>query len=112
MTKTVTIDGREIKLKSTALTVYKYREVFGSDLVVDMQKLQESINNKDELGTMDLTVFMKVAYIFAKSADPTIEETCEEWLDTFETFSIYEVMPEIMDIWKLSNKTTAIPKKK
>lgn len=111
MTKNVIIDGKEIALKSTALTIFKYREAFGTDMMMDMQRIQDSFN-KGELGAVDLTVFMRIAYIMAKSADPTIEDSWEEWLDTFETFSIYEVMPEIMEIWKLSNKTTAIPKKK
>ena len=32
-------------------------------------------------------------------ADPTIPGTIEEWLDEFEMFSIYQVLPEILELW-------------
>ena len=35
----------------------------------------------------------------ALHADPTIPKTIEDWLDQFEMFSIYEVLPEILDLW-------------
>ena len=39
--------------------------------------------------------------------------TVEEWLDSFDgIFSIYEVLPQILDLWKLTNRTTSVPKKK
>lgn len=44
-------------------------------------------------------------------ADPTIPGTIEEWLDEFEMFSIYQVLPEILDLWG-SNLVTDIESKK
>ena len=36
-----------------------------------------------------LEMFENIAYIMAKHADPNIPDTPEEWLDEFNTFSIY-----------------------
>ena len=44
-------------------------------------------------------------------ADNTISKTIEEWLDQFEMFSIYEVLPEILELWG-SNLQTDIESKK
>ena len=32
-------------------------------------------------------------------ADPTIPGTINEWLDQFEMFSSYEVLPENLELW-------------
>jgi hypothetical protein len=47
----------------------------------------------------DLEIFENVAYIMAFHADNTIPNSIDEWLDQFEMFSIYEVLPEILELW-------------
>ena len=32
-------------------------------------------------------------------ADNSIPATIEEWLDQFDMFSIYEVLPQILELW-------------
>ena len=39
------------------------------------------------------------AYIMAYHADNSIPATIEEWLDQFDMFSIYEVLPQILELW-------------
>ena len=57
--------------------------------------------------------FENVAYIMAKHADKdAVPSSVEEWLDSFEVFSIYQVLPEILTLWNLNTLTTAKPKKK
>ena len=46
-----------------------------------------------------------------KYADPTIPGTIEEWLDEFDMFSIYQVLPEILELWG-ENLVTDIESKK
>lgn len=59
----------------------------------------------------NLEIFENVAYIMALHADPTIPKTIEEWLDQFEMFSIYEILPEILELWE-SNLFTEVPQPK
>ena len=56
-------------------------------------------------------IFENVAYIMAYHADPTIPGTIDEWLEQFEMFSIYEVLPEILDLWG-TNLITDVQSKK
>ena len=42
----------------------------------------------------------------------TIPDTADEWLDSFEMFSIYTVLPQIIELWRLNEMTTSQPKKK
>ena len=59
-----------------------------------------------------LEMFENIAYIMAKHADPTIPDSPEEWLDEFSTFSIYQVLPKIIELWGLNVQTDVESKKK
>lgn len=48
----------------------------------------------------------------ARQYDGSIPDNVDEWLEQFEMFSIYKVLPAILELWSLNNKTTAVPKKK
>lgn len=117
MDKTVTIDGKEIKFRATARTPRLYRVLIGRDMIQDMNKLMKAYRRKkeddDELDILDLQIFEDVAYVMARHANPDMEEkTADEWLDTFDMFSIYEVLPHILELWALNTKQTSNPKKK
>ena len=43
--------------------------------------------------------------ILWQSADPSIPDSSEEWLDKFSTFSIYQVLPKIIELWGLNVQT-------
>lgn len=81
----------------------------------DLAKLQNSYKGTqedgDEFAIDDLEIFENVAYIMAYHADNTISESIDEWLDQFEMFSIYEVLPEILALWG-TNLITDIDSKK
>lgn len=117
MDKTVEIDGREVKFRATARTPRLYRMVIGRDMIQDMNKLMKAYEKKkqndDELDVIDLQIFEDVAYTMARHANPDIEQkTADEWLDTFNVFSIYEVLPHILELWALNTKQTSTAKKK
>lgn len=112
MEKTINIDGRAVKFKATASTIRQYRMRFGRDLLLDFQKLQESTGSGATLSAEALTTFENLAFTMAKQADPEIPDTADEWLDTFDMFSIYVVLPQIVELWQLSTLPTAESKKK
>lgn len=39
MEKTITIDGQKVRLKSTAATIYRYKQQFKKDYFADLLKL-------------------------------------------------------------------------
>ena len=127
MEKTVIIDGKEVRMRASALIPRLYRVKFGRDMIADMRQLQKAYNRarnlpKDateeerqdaQLSVMDLTIFENVAYMMVKHGGNDIPDTAEEWLDSFDgVFSIYEVLPTILELWHMTNQTTSVPKKK
>ena len=88
---------------------------FKRDIFKELNKLEKSYSEKEdgtkELEIDDLEIFENVAYIMALHADPSIPKTIEEWLDQFEMFSIYEILPQILELWG-SKLFTDIPERK
>ena len=59
-----------------------------------------------------LEVFENIAYIMAKHADlENVPDNPDEWLEAFNTFSIYEVLPQLIELWGLNVETQAESKK-
>lgn len=112
MEKIIRIDEKDVKFKATAATIRKYRETFGRDLLMDFQTLQEQTGSGETLTVEALTIFENLAFTMAKQADPSIPDTADEWLDTFNMFSIYIVLPQIVELWQLSNLPLSTSKKK
>lgn len=120
MDKQITIDGKEVKFRATARTPRLYRLWIGRDMIQDMNNLAKNFakvqkeNEDDEslLSIADLTIFENASWVMAKHADPQIENSPDEWLDTFGMFDIYKVLPEVLQLWNLNNQTTSHPKKK
>ncbi|MBP3805280.1 MAG: hypothetical protein J6I76_15580 [Oribacterium sp.] len=113
--KTVNISGQDVKFRSSATVPRLYRVKFKRDIFKDLSKLEKAYNKKsgkdEDLQIDDLEIFENVAYIMAYHADPTIPKTIDEWLDQFEMFSIYQVLPEILELWG-ANMVTDIEAKK
>ena len=113
--KIIKVDGKEVKFRSSATVPRLYRIKFGRDIFKDLAKLEKAYKGKeedgDELQIDDLEIFENVAYVMAFHADPSIPGTIEEWLDQFEMFSIYEVLPEILKLWGTNLITDAEAKK-
>ncbi len=113
--KTVVICGKEVRFRSSAAIPRLYRIKFKRDIFKDLSKLEASYKGKADDGEglqiEDLEIFENVAYIMAFHADPTIPGTIEEWLDEFEMFSIYQVLPEILELWG-ANLITDVESKK
>lgn len=113
MEKVIKIGDVDVKFKATALTPRLYRAKVGRDMISDLMKLQDVLNKRKNgapLSAFDLEIFENVAYIMAKQADATIPATVDEWLDGFEVFSIYHVLPQLLGLWGENTATTATQK--
>lgn len=47
----------------------------------------------------------------AYHADKKIPESIDDWLEQFEMFSIYEILPEILTLWGVNLETEIDSKK-
>lgn len=115
MTKNIEIDGKAVAFKASAAIPRIYRIKFHRDIYKDLRALEKAVgkNNEDESGLdlFSLEMFENIAYIMAKHADPSIPDNPEEWLDGFNTFSIYQVLPQIIELWGLNVQTDVQSKK-
>ena len=127
MERTLNIGGAELRMRASALIPRLYRFRFGRDLIKDMSQLEKAYKKalsvkegatdeerRDaELSILDLTIFENVAWAMAKNADPNVPDDPGEWLDSIDgIFSVYEVLPEILELWTDGLNTTSIPAKK
>lgn len=115
MIRKIEIDGQEVAFKASAAIPRIYRIRFGRDIYADLAKLEKAINKNGEsasgLDVFSLELFENIAYIMAKHADNSIPDTPEEWLDQFSTFSIYQILPQIIELWGLNNQMLVQSKK-
>jgi len=114
--KNILVDGMEVPFKASAAVPRLYRLKFGRDIYKDFAALQKSVSEGNEdssgLDIESLEVFENIAYIMAKHADPeNVPDNPDEWLEAFNTFSIYEVLPQLIELWGLNVETQAESKK-
>ena len=114
--KNIDIDGKQVAFKASAAIPRIYRLKFQRDIYKDLKLLEKSIGAEDEnssnLDLFSLEMFENIAFVMAKHADATIPNTPEEWLDGFNTFSIYQVLPQLIELWGLNVQTDVEAKKK
>ncbi|MEN2765683.1 hypothetical protein [Ornithinibacillus xuwenensis] len=106
MEKTITIDGKDIRFKSTAAAPLRYKAQFGRDFFGDILKMAPlaNISKKDtdnlpleSLKHIDFDVFYNILWTMAKTADKSIPEPME-WLDGFDEFPLMEIFPQVQDL--------------
>ena len=109
----IEICGKTIPFRSSATVPRLYRAKFKRDIFKDLSKLEKSYKGKteDEFQIDDLELFENVAYIMAYHADNSIPASIDDWLDQFDMFSIYEVLPQILELWG-DNLATEVAAKK
>lgn len=113
--KKIEIDGKEVAFKASAAIPRIYRLKFQRDIYKDLSSLEKAIGdgdvNNSNLNSFSLEMFENIAFIMSKHADANVPDTPEEWLDGFNTFSIYQVLPQIIELWGLNVKTEVEAKK-
>lgn len=114
--KNILVDGKEVPFKASAAVPRLYRMKFGRDIYKDFAALQKSVSEGDEeksaLNIESLEVFENLAWLMAHHADPdNVPDTPDEWLEEFNTFSIYEILPQLIELWGLNVETQVESKK-
>lgn len=113
--KKIAIDDKEVAFKASAAIPRIYRMKFQRDIYKDLRILEKSLGDGSEessdLDLFSLEMFENIAFVMAKHADSSIPDSPDEWLDNFNTFSIYQVLPQIIELWGLNVQTEAESKK-
>ncbi len=115
MKQNIEIDGKQVPFKASAAIPRIYRSKFHRDIYKDLDALGKAVGNGDaensHLDMFSLEMFENIAYIMAKHADSSIPDSPEDWLDGFNTFSIYQVLPQLIQLWGLNTQSEVASKK-
>ena len=111
MKKTINISGIDVVFKASGSTTRVYRKLFNRDIFKDIKRIQP-LAETGELDAEALETFQNIAYTMAKQGDNTITDDPDEWLDQFEMFDIYLVLPELLELWGNNVMQLETPKKK
>lgn len=113
MEKTIVIDGKNIRFKSTGGSAIRYKAQFGKDFFTDVAKLSSlnKLKNKndnelspEDMEKIDFDFFYNLAQVFAKTANKEIPNQLD-WLDEFDEFPIMDIIPELMELVTATLKT-------
>lgn len=111
-------EGRSLNFKASAFSPIMYNKLFtGQDFIKDMECLKNEHDGEQEFTIDCYKYFARIAYTFAyQGLAPTPRQTEEQkkfrekypdewmWIDSFQTFSIYEILPEILELWYKNEK--------
>ena len=126
LTKNTEIDGKDVVFAASAAIPRIYRIQFKRDIFQDMTKIEKSVKksqdkqkenevSESDIPIEDLEMFENVAFVMAKHAaqkkGQDFPENVYDWLEQFNTFSIYEILPEIVKLWNLNTQTQIEAKK-
>lgn len=115
LTEKIEIDGKQVPFRASAAIPRIYRIKFHRDIYKDLSVLEKAVGKGNEeesnLDLFSLEMFENIAYVMAKHADANVPDSPEEWLDGFNTFSIYQVLPQLIKLWGLNVQTQVESKK-
>ena len=136
MKKDIEINGITCHFKSSAAIPRIYRIKFRRDIFVDMAKIQKNLDANEKLRNEmreqakkkgeefdetqfesqipidSLEMFENIAYLMHKHGDSSQPDNIDDWLDQFETFNIYEILPAIVEMWGIEREQMSSAKKK
>lgn len=112
----ITIDGKEVELLSNAATPYRFKQVFGKDLIRFFTEAATSKDYADDTETV--VTAQQMAYIMARQADGDLSKLSEDdflqWMEQFDPlpFNNFDTVLQVMSAYTGQTQTTSEPKKK
>lgn len=134
MRRIITIGDVECEFKSSAAIPRMYRLKFKRDIFKDMSDMLRQIKTREkivnelkeaaqkegrefdekevesDMPIESLEMFENIAYLMHKHGDPSQPANIDEWLEQFEMLDIYEILPEIAEMWGEENQRLSLPK--
>ena len=105
MVKTITIDGREVKLAANAATPFRFRQMFKKDLL-------QILGNEEKAEAEGIDAVSGLAFIMAKQAEGAdISKMTENdfiaWLEEFGPMAFIESAQDILEAYTEQEQTTS-----
>ena len=122
MEKVIKIAGQDVGFKAPASLPVRYYNATGRDLFVDLQTLAdgtEQVDVKQKFGkkkseepvfklnkNWNTMVFYGIAHTMARAFDDSVNPNIEDWIDSFESFPIFEIFGELKPLLNASLQTS------
>ncbi len=122
MEKIIKISGQDVGFKAPASLPVRYYNATGRDLFVDLQTLAdgtEQVDVKPKFGkkkfdepvfklnkNWNTMVFYGIAHTMARAFDESVNPNIEDWIDSFESFPIFEIFGELKPLLNASLQTS------
>lgn len=105
MVKTITIDGREVKLAANAATPFRFRQMFKRDLL-------QILGNEEKAEAEGIETVSELAFIMAKQAEGADLSKLTEsdfigWLEEFGPMAFIESAQDILEAYMDQEQTTS-----
>ncbi len=107
MRKTVNIAGKDVDLKANGMTLIKYKDQFGRDLIVDFNAVQKAFETDGAISGETFEIVAKLTYTMARQADKSMLMNFEDWMDQFDYFPISEFGADVIIFWASSINATS-----
>ena len=104
------VEGQTIGAKCSAGTVRTYRNLFARDLIQDMVSLEKELVETKTLSAASAEIAENVVYLMAKEYDDTIP-TMNEWLSSFSPYFVFNVVAQVIYMWRENLQTINSSKK-
>ena len=96
MEKTVKLNGKELRLASSLFTIISYRNIFGTELFDDVEKLEAALKtNRTDVGRF-IDVLFRLIYILHK---PFYNDSYDHFLQGFD----FSVLSNVDELTQLAN---------
>ena len=96
MERTVKLNGKELRLASSLFTIISYRNVFGTELFDDVEKLDKVMQeNKNDVGRF-IDVLFRLIYVLHK---PFYNDSYDHFLQSFD----FSVLSNVTELTNLAN---------
>ena len=110
MKTTITVGEKELNLLANAATPIRYKMVFGDDIMVVFNQIN---NNKRDSGEI-LDITSQLAYIMNRQAEcdknelkSLSKDTYIEWLEDFDSMAFVNASEEIINVYLGQTETTS-----
>ncbi len=104
------VEGQTIGAKCSAGTVRTYRNLFARDLIQDMVSLEKELVETKTLSAASAEIAENVVYLMAKEYDDTIP-AMNEWLSSFSPYFVFNVVAQVIYMWRENLQTINSSKK-
>ncbi|MCI1244856.1 MAG: hypothetical protein LKG11_02810 [Bacilli bacterium] len=97
MERTVTLNGKELRLASSLFTIISYRGIFGTELFEDVDRLEKAVEkNQNEVGRF-VDILFRLVYVLHK---PFTNDSYDQFLQGFD-FSVLSNTEELTNLAKV-----------